>query len=181
MLPVDWEFPKWLGGDAHHLQAANWRNFAAVCIAERVSLRSCLCIRCGTSIALVSVINGTMSRTPLRPASYFLNQLVQETVRTGKGVGAIINFAEVLRGPNVHRRKPPLHRFHPAQEENAMLVLSRKRGERIVIGPNIELTVVDIRGNKVRLAVDAPRDVSIQRQENISTYSRREPSRVATP
>jgi carbon storage regulator len=59
----------------------------------------------------------------------------------------------------------PLHRFHPAQEENAMLVLSRKRGERIVIGPNIELTVVDIRGNKVLLAVDAPRDVSIHRQE----------------
>ena len=46
-----------------------------------------------------------------------------------------------------------------------MLVLSRKRGERIVIGPNIELTIVDIRGNKVRLAVDAPRDVSIHRQE----------------
>ena len=46
-----------------------------------------------------------------------------------------------------------------------MLVLSRKRGERIVIGPNIELSVVDIRGNKVRLAVDAPRDVPIHRQE----------------
>ena len=46
-----------------------------------------------------------------------------------------------------------------------MLVLSRKRGERIVIGPNIELSVVDIRGNKVRLAFDAPRDVSIHRQE----------------
>ena len=46
-----------------------------------------------------------------------------------------------------------------------MLVLSRKRGERIVIGPNIELTVVDIRGNKVLLAVDAPRDVIIHRQE----------------
>ncbi len=46
-----------------------------------------------------------------------------------------------------------------------MLVLSRKRGERIVIGPNIELTVVDIRGNTVRLGVDAPRDVSIHRQE----------------
>ena len=46
-----------------------------------------------------------------------------------------------------------------------MLVLSRKRGERIVIGPNIELTVVDIRGNRVRLAFDAPRDVSIHRQE----------------
>ena len=46
-----------------------------------------------------------------------------------------------------------------------MLVLSRKCGEQIVIGPNIELTIVDIRGNKVRLAVDAPRDVSIHRQE----------------
>jgi carbon storage regulator len=46
-----------------------------------------------------------------------------------------------------------------------MLVLSRKRGERIVIGPNIVLTVVNIRGNKVQLALDAPRNVSIQRQE----------------
>ena len=46
-----------------------------------------------------------------------------------------------------------------------MLVLSRKRGERIVIGPNIELTVVDICGNSVRLAINAPRDVTIHRQE----------------
>lgn len=46
-----------------------------------------------------------------------------------------------------------------------MLVLSRKRGERIVIGPHVELTIVDIRGNTVRLGVDAPRDVSIHRQE----------------
>jgi carbon storage regulator len=53
----------------------------------------------------------------------------------------------------------------PAQEENAMLVLSRKRGERILIGSNIQLMVVDIRGDKVRLALDAPRDVSIHRQE----------------
>lgn len=46
-----------------------------------------------------------------------------------------------------------------------MLVLSRKCGERILIGPNIELTVVDIGGNNVRLAVDAPRDISIHREE----------------
>jgi carbon storage regulator CsrA len=44
-----------------------------------------------------------------------------------------------------------------------MLVLSRKRGERIVIGPNIELTVVDICGSKVRLAVDAADPKNIQR------------------
>jgi carbon storage regulator len=46
-----------------------------------------------------------------------------------------------------------------------MLVLSRKCGERLLIGPNIELKVVDICGNRVRLAFDAPRDVSIHRQE----------------
>jgi carbon storage regulator len=46
-----------------------------------------------------------------------------------------------------------------------MLVLSRKPGERIVIGTNIVLMVVDVRGNKVRLAVDAPREVSVHRQE----------------
>jgi carbon storage regulator len=46
-----------------------------------------------------------------------------------------------------------------------MLVLSRKRGERIVIGPDIELMVVGIHGNRVRLAFDAPRDVAIHRQE----------------
>ena len=61
-----------------------------------------------------------------------------------------------------------------------MLVLSRKCGERIVIGPNIELTVVDIRGSRVRLAVDAPRDVSIHRQEiyqRIQDESRHEAER----
>ena len=46
-----------------------------------------------------------------------------------------------------------------------MLVLSRKRGERIVIGSNIELTVVDVRGGSVRLGFDAPQEVSIHRQE----------------
>jgi len=61
-----------------------------------------------------------------------------------------------------------------------VLVLSRKRGERIVIGPNIELTVVDIGENKVRLAFDAPRDVSIHREEiyrRIENESRHEAQR----
>ena len=46
-----------------------------------------------------------------------------------------------------------------------MLVLSRKPGERILIGSNIELMVVEICGNKVRLSIDAPREISIHRQE----------------
>jgi carbon storage regulator len=46
-----------------------------------------------------------------------------------------------------------------------MLVLSRKPGEEVVIGSNIRLTVVAIRGNQVRLGLTAPAEVSIQREE----------------
>jgi carbon storage regulator len=46
-----------------------------------------------------------------------------------------------------------------------MLVLSRKEGEEVVIGDNIRLTVVAIRGGRVRLGFTAPPDVSIQRDE----------------
>ena len=46
-----------------------------------------------------------------------------------------------------------------------MLVLTRKRGEQIVIGENIKLTVVAVHGGRVQLGVCAPRDVSIQRKE----------------
>jgi carbon storage regulator len=46
-----------------------------------------------------------------------------------------------------------------------MLVLSRKPDEQIVIGDGIIVTVVEIRGDKVRLGVEAPLDVSVHRQE----------------
>ena len=46
-----------------------------------------------------------------------------------------------------------------------MLVLSRKLGEKIFIGDNICITVVDIDRGKIRLGIEAPRDVSIYRQE----------------
>jgi carbon storage regulator len=46
-----------------------------------------------------------------------------------------------------------------------MLVLSRKRDERIVIGDNIVITVVEVRGDKVRLGIEAPTDVPVHRQE----------------
>lgn len=46
-----------------------------------------------------------------------------------------------------------------------MLVLSRKLGEKIVIGDNIEITVVDIDRGKIRLGIEAPKDVPIFRSE----------------
>ena len=46
-----------------------------------------------------------------------------------------------------------------------MLVLSRQRDETIMIGDEIELTVVDIRGDKVRLGINAPPRVAVHRKE----------------
>lgn len=46
-----------------------------------------------------------------------------------------------------------------------MLVLSRKIGETICISGNITVTVVDIRGDKVRLGINAPKDITVHRQE----------------
>lgn len=46
-----------------------------------------------------------------------------------------------------------------------MLVLSRQRDETIMIGDDIEITVVDIRGDKVRLGITAPTRISVHRKE----------------
>jgi carbon storage regulator len=46
-----------------------------------------------------------------------------------------------------------------------MLVLSRQRDESIVIGDNVVVTVVDIRGDKVRLGVEAPAEIPVHRRE----------------
>lgn len=46
-----------------------------------------------------------------------------------------------------------------------MLVLSRQRDETIMIGDDIEITIVDIRGDKVRLGITAPTQVSVHRKE----------------
>ena len=46
-----------------------------------------------------------------------------------------------------------------------MLVLSRQKDESIVIGDDIEITVVDIRGDKVRLGIAAPTEIPVHRKE----------------
>jgi carbon storage regulator len=46
-----------------------------------------------------------------------------------------------------------------------MLVLSRQRDETIMIGDDVEITVVDIRGDKVRLGITAPRKIQVHRKE----------------
>ncbi len=53
-----------------------------------------------------------------------------------------------------------------------MLVLSRQRDETIMIGDEIEITVVDIRGDKVRLGISAPTRIAVHRKEVYDAISR---------
>jgi carbon storage regulator len=58
-------------------------------------------------------------------------------------------------------------------EGSDMLVLSRKLGEKIYIGDNICITVVDIDRGKIRLGIEAPRDVPIYRQELLPLHQQK--------
>lgn len=49
-----------------------------------------------------------------------------------------------------------------------MLILTRRIGEVLVIGDNIKLTVLGVRGHQVRLGIDAPKDVQINREEVVT-------------
>ncbi len=65
-----------------------------------------------------------------------------------------------------------------------MLVLSRKKNESIIINDNITLTVVEIRGDKVRLGIDAPKEVTVHRREvyeAIQNQSKLREAPVASP
>lgn len=46
-----------------------------------------------------------------------------------------------------------------------MLVLTRKKDQSIIINDNIEVTILDVQGDQVRLGINAPKDISIHRKE----------------
>ena len=55
-----------------------------------------------------------------------------------------------------------------------MLVLSRQRDESIMIGDDVKITVVEIRGNKVKLGIEAPTSVKVHRKEIYQAIKRQE-------
>ena len=55
-----------------------------------------------------------------------------------------------------------------------MLVLSRRIGESIVIGNHVTVTILEIRGDHVRLGIDAPRDVTVHRSEVLDAIAAQE-------
>ena len=62
-----------------------------------------------------------------------------------------------------------------------MLVLSRKRNESVVINENIVVTVVEVRGDRVRLGIQAPRDVPIHRSEILAAIQQEAVGATETP
>jgi|TARA_R110002110_G_scaffold229386_1_gene444852 carbon storage regulator len=60
-----------------------------------------------------------------------------------------------------------------------MLVLSRKKNESVIINDNIQVTIVEVRGDKVRLGIDAPKDISVHREEIAQKIEAKEASTAA--
>lgn len=50
-----------------------------------------------------------------------------------------------------------------------MLILSRKTGQSLIIGDNIEILITDISGDKVKLGINAPREIQVLRKELVQT------------
>jgi carbon storage regulator len=62
-----------------------------------------------------------------------------------------------------------------------MLVLSRKKNESIVINNDVIITVVEVRGDKVRLGIVAPKDVPVHREEVYEAIHGTKPPQAAPP
>ena len=58
-----------------------------------------------------------------------------------------------------------------------MLVLSRQKDESIIIGDDIEITIVDVRGDKVRLGITAPKEIPVHRREVYEAIQREKKER----
>jgi carbon storage regulator len=62
-----------------------------------------------------------------------------------------------------------------------MLVLTRKVGERILIGDDIVLTILDSRGDGIRVGIDAPRGIKVQREEVVRAVTQANVEAAAAP
>jgi carbon storage regulator len=68
-----------------------------------------------------------------------------------------------------------------AVQGRTMLVLSRKKDEKIIIGDNITVMVIEIRGDKVRLGIEAPKEVTVHRQEVYDAIKREQDEKRDSP
>jgi len=62
-----------------------------------------------------------------------------------------------------------------------MLILTRRVGETVMIGEDVTVTVLGVKGNQVRIGVNAPRDVAVHREEIFERIKREEQDGVTQP
>jgi carbon storage regulator len=62
-----------------------------------------------------------------------------------------------------------------------MLILTRRTGETVMIGDEVTVTVLGVKGNQVRIGVNAPKAVPVHREEIFERIKREKPEATATP
>ena len=62
-----------------------------------------------------------------------------------------------------------------------MLILTRRVGETLIIGDNVTVTVLGVKGNQVRIGINAPKDLSVHREEIYQRIKREQEAGIAPP
>jgi len=62
-----------------------------------------------------------------------------------------------------------------------MLILTRRVGKSLMIGDDVSVTVLGVRGDQVRIGVDAPKDIAVHRERSTIKFSRKRAQIISTP
>ena len=86
---------------------------------------------------------------------------------------------EKSQGGAISAGSPGGIRGKSPRARGAMMVVSREKDESIMIGDDVEITIVDVRGDKVRLGITAPRSIAVHRKEVYEAIQREKKEKLA--